>query len=69
MDIYVAITIFPSKVTNAKIKPYLYYWQSMAGRNIGIGKISQITGRRDSEGMYFGNTEKWGWCGWSLLLI
>lgn len=26
-------------------------------KNIGIGKISQIAGRRDSERLYFGNAE------------
>lgn len=26
-------------------------------KDTGIGKISQITGRRDTEGLYFGNAE------------
>lgn len=37
--------------------------------NIGIGKIGQVTGRIDSEGIYFQNAEKWAWGSWSLLLI
>lgn len=73
MDTYVAISIFPSKVINAKIEPTQYTisqrWEEGTKRKIGIGKISQITGRRDSEGIYSGNAEKWEWDGWSLLLI
>lgn len=73
MDTYVANGIFPTKVISAKTKPTQYTvsqgWEEGTKRKIGIGKISQITGRRDSEGIYSGNAEKWGWDDWSLLLI